>query len=187
MKKRFYIKTAFFSLAAMALLSSCLKDSRYIDYSKVGTLVELPLAEVGDQAGIGGPFQTIGDSLHIATTYALTVAVNVASPTPLSTPLNVTLSNTDLTYLNAYNAASQANGGPTYQPLPAADYTINSSLSLVVPANQRLAYAKFTINLAAVGVANSGAYVLPITITNASGQPIAQPEKALLYNVIVAQ
>ena len=180
MKKIFYIKTAFLSLAAMALLSSCLKDSRYIDYSKVGTLIELPLAEVGDQAGIGGPFQTVTYSLAAGATDTLTVAVNVASPKPLTTSLTVTLSATDLTALNAYNTANST----TYLPLPASDYTILGSLSVTIPANQRLGYAKFLINAAAIGV-DPGTYVLPVTIENGGGQTIAQPEKALMYNIVV--
>lgn len=180
MKKRFYIKMALVSFSAMALLSSCLKDSRYVDYSKVGTLIELPLAEVGDQANIGGPFQTVTYSLAKGGTDTLTVAVNVASPKPLTTSLSVTLSATDLTTLTAYNKAN----GTNYLPLPAADYTVLGSLTVTVPANQRLAYAKILINAAAIGV-DPGTYVLPITIESASGQPIAQPDKALMYNVVV--
>ncbi|WP_259069147.1 DUF1735 domain-containing protein [Mucilaginibacter sp. X4EP1] len=180
MKKRFYIKMALVSFSAMALLSSCLKDSRYVDYSKVGTLIELPLAEVGDQAGIGGQFQTVTYSLAKGGTDTLTVAVNVASPKPLTTSLSVTLSATDLTTLNAYNTANST----ALLPLPAADYTVIGSLVVTVPANQRLAYAKILINAAAIGV-DPGTYVLPITIESASGQPIAQPYKALLYNVVV--
>ena len=189
MKKRFYIKTAFFSLAAMTFFNSCLKDSRYVDFGGVGTLIELPLAEVGDQAGIGGVFQTPyttfgtpGYSLSISgATDTLTIAVNVASPKPLPSSLDVTLTNTDLTTLNAYNTAN----GTNYLPLPSADFTVIGSLTVTIPANQRLGYAKILINAAAIGLENSGTYVLPITIASASGEPIAQPEKALLYNIVV--
>ena len=180
MKKRFYIKTAFFSLAAVALLSSCLKDSRYVNFGAVGTLVELPLAEVGDQASIGGPFQTPSFGLAPGSNDTLTVAVNVASPAPLSTPLTVTLSTTDSTYLSSYNTTNST----TYHVLPAADYTvIGGSLNVTIPAHARLGYLKILINAAAVGAANSGLFVLPVTIESASGQPIAQPEKNLLYNI----
>jgi len=180
MKKIFYIKTAFLSLAAMALLSSCLKDSRYVDYGAVGTLIELPLAESGDQAGIGGPYQAPTYSLAKGGTDTLTVAVNVASPKPLGSALNVTLSVTDLTALNAFNTANST----AFIALPSADYTIIGGLTVTIPANQRLGYAHFLINVKAIGV-DPGTYVLPVTIESASGQTIAQPEKALLYNIIV--
>jgi hypothetical protein len=183
MKKRFYIKTTFFSLAAMALLSSCLKDNaHFINFAGGGVLVELPLAEVGDQAGIGGPFQTTTFGLAPTADDTLIVAVNVASPTPLTSALNVTLTTTDLTALNSYNTAN----GTSYTPLPSADYKVLGSLTATVPANARLAYIKIVVNATAVGAANSGSFVLPITIASASGQPIAQPEKALLYNILIS-
>jgi hypothetical protein len=181
MKKKFYIKTAFLSLAAMALLSSCLKDSRYVDYGAVGTLIELPLAENGDQAGIGGPYQAPTYSLASGATDTLTVAVNVASPKPLGSPLSVTLSVSDLTTLNAFNSAN----GTNFQPLPSSDYSVIGGLTVTIPANQRLGYAHFLINAKAIGIDTLGKYVLPVTIASASGQTIAQPDKALLYNIFV--
>ncbi len=167
------------SLTAMTLFSGCLKDSRYIDYSKVGVLIELPLAEVNNYQGGSGPFESPTYSLAKGATDTLIVAVNVASPKPLTTALSVTLTTSDLTALNAFNAAN----GTAFTPLPAADFSVIGSLTVTVPANQRLAYAKIVINAAAIGLANSGAYVLPITIASASGQTIAPPEKALLYNI----
>jgi len=179
MKKKIYIKTAFLSLTVMSLLSSCLKDSRYIDYSGVGTLIELPLAEPQpyEYNGPGGVFQSPSFSISSASD-TLTVAVNVASPKPLGSALSVTLSVTDTTTLHSQYPS-------TYKLLPSSDYTIIGGLTVTIPANQRLGYAKFIINTKAIGVANSGVYVLPVTIESASGQQIAQPYKALLYNINV--
>ena len=180
MKKKIYIKIAILSLTATTLFSGCLKDPRYIDYSKVGVLIELPLAEVNNyQPGVSGVFQSPSYSLAAGATDTLTVAVNVASPKPLTSALSVTLTTSDLTALNAFNTAN----GTAFKPLPASDFSVIGSLTVTVPANQRLAYAKIIINAAAIGLVNSGAYVLPITIASASGQAIAQPEKALLYNI----
>ena len=184
MKKKLYLKIALLSLTGMSLFSSCLKDnSHYVDYSNVGVLVELPLGEPTYASGANnGVFQTLTYSASGTTPDTLTVAVNVASPKPLTSALAVTLSTTDATQVAAYNTAN----GTNYQLLPSSDYTvIGSGLTVTVPANQRLAYAKIIIKPAAIGVANSGTYVLPVTIESASGQPIALPYKNLFYNVIV--
>jgi len=184
MKKRFYIKLAVVSFAAMASLSSCLKDSsHYVDFGAVAPLVELPLAEVGDEAGIGGPFQTETYDLAKASTDTLLVYVNLASPAPLKTNLTVNLSLTTLTTLNAYNTAN----GTTFQPLPSGDYTVlgTTGLNPTIDAGARLAYAKILINAAAIGNGNDN-FVLAVTITGDSQSiAIAQPEKALLYNINV--
>jgi hypothetical protein len=184
MKKKIYLKTTIMALTALSLFSGCLKDPRYVNYSGVGVLIELPLAEpnLGYQFNASnGPFQTLTYDITSTSTDTLTVAVNVASPKPLTSALSVTLSATDVTALNAYNTAN----GTSYVALPASDYTVVGGLTVTVPANQRLAYAKIVINAGAIGVLNSGNYVLPITIESASGQTIALPEKSLLYNIIV--
>jgi len=175
MKKKFYIKSTLLSLAVMALLNSCLKDPRYVDFSKVGTLVELPLTEFND-GGTGGVLQSASYSIS-SPSDTLVVAVNVASPKPLTSALNVTLSTTDTTVLHA--------NAPGSVVLPSADYTVIGGNTVTVPANQRLAYFKVIIHAAAIGVVNSGVYTLPITIESASGQPIAQPYKGILYNISV--
>jgi hypothetical protein len=183
MKKKIYIKITILSLTAMSLFSGCLKDPRYVNYSGVGVEVELPLSEVNNYQfnNNNGIYQSETYSLAKGATDTLTIAVNVASPKPLPTSLSVTLTASDLTTLNAFNTAN----GTSFAALPAADYSVIGSLTVTVPANQRLAYAKILINAAAIGVGNSGAFVLPITIASASGEPIAQPEKALLYNINV--
>ncbi len=184
MKKRFYIKLAVVSFAAMASLSSCLKDSsHYVDFGAVAPLVELPLAEVGDEAGIGGVFQTETYDLAKGSSDTLLVYVNLASPAPLKSNLTVNLSVTDLTTLNAYNTANDSG----LQPLKAADYTVvgTTGLNPTIDAGARLAYAKIVINAAAIGV-DPGTYVLPVTIEGDSQSiAIAGPEKALLYNIVV--
>jgi len=185
MKKRFYIKLAVVSLAAMASLSSCLKDStHYVDFGAVAPLVELPLAEVWDQGGYGGLYQAPTYDIAKGSVDTLLVYVNLASPAPFKTNLTVNLSLTNLTTLNSFNTANQL----SLQPLPAADYTVvgTTGLNPVIFAGARLAYIKVAINVASIGVTNSGTYVLPVTITGDSQNvQIAQPEEALLYNIQV--
>jgi hypothetical protein len=180
MKKTLYFKIACLSLTAVSLLSSCLKDnSHYVDYSGVGTLIDLPLTEpTYSSPAPNGVFQEPTYTLGSADT--IVVAVNEANPVPLNSAVNVTLSTTDVTTLNSYNAAN----GTTYTLMPSTDYTVIGTLTVTIPANQRLAFLKIVINTAAIGTENTN-YVLPVTIESASGEPIAQPYKAILYNVTV--
>ena len=170
----------------MALLSSCLKDAaHYTDFSNVGNLVELPLAEANG-AGTGGIIHTFAaTSTHTSDT--LTVAVNLASPKVLSTPTTVTISTTDVTIMNANQPINgdDANGDPLPNSvlLPSSDYTILTP-TITIPAGQRLAYFKVTINGSAIGIANSLNYALPITIESAS-QPVALPYKGLVYAIAI--
>src|SRR6184192_3954879 len=98
MKKK--ILSSLFLLAllpGMLSLSSCLKDSRFVDFSKVGVLVELPLSAY---TGVG---KLTPEALPIQSTpQTIPVVVNVAAPKALSTPLNVTLA-VDQAALDAYN------------------------------------------------------------------------------------
>jgi len=174
MKKKIYLKTAIFSLLAMSLLSSCLKDSRYVNYGGVGTLVEFPLAEPNgfSPGAFSGEIQT--ETFPITqTTATITVAVNVASPRVPTTATSVKVS-IDTVSLDAYNNAQ----GSNFLVLPAGSYT--STLATTVPANQRLGYFTVTIDLTKLDPTQS--YALPITITSAS-QPIASTLKTLIYTI----
>ncbi len=172
MKKIFYIKGALTALTAVTLLSSCLKDdSRYVDFASSKPLVELPAA-----TGVAGSGVFQANSYAIVSTPTpLNVQVNVAAPKPLSSALTVKLS-VDQAALTAYNTANNTN----YTLLPAADYS--SSLSVTIPANQNSANLVVNINTSLIDPSQS--YVLPLTITDASGQQISN-YKTLLYNIQV--
>jgi hypothetical protein len=166
MKNKLFKNICLLALGGLALTtSSCLKSSdTYVDFSKAGTLVELPLAGYGPNAD--------GDKF-VFLSYAATlpsvenpVVVNVASPKPLSTALDVTLKVDDAA-LTSYNVKHAT----TYSLLPATAYSI-ANLKVNIPANQR------TANLAVTLKPNmitdfSKQYVLPITIVDASGQKIS--------------
>ncbi|MBD1363644.1 DUF1735 domain-containing protein [Mucilaginibacter sp. ZT4R22] len=157
MKKISYLKniSMLLGLAAVVSFSSCLKDKNFVDFAAVGVTVELPLAPSGIQA----------QSFEISSTPAtFQIAVNVASPKPLSTPLDVTIA-VDQAALTAYNTANST----SYELLPAAAYTL-SGTKLTVPANQRLVYLTVTVKSSVIDP--SKAYVLPISLVDASGQTI---------------
>jgi hypothetical protein len=148
-------------------LSACLKDSRFVDFSQVGTLVDLPLA------AYNGAGKLTPEALPItATPQTIAVVVNVASPKPLSSALTVTLA-VDQAALTAYNTANSTN----FVLPPAGSYSV-PNLKVTVPANQRQASLNVQVNTSLLDPA--GAYVIPISITDASGQKISNYHTILL-------
>jgi hypothetical protein len=175
MKKRIYLITTLLLSAAVLTMSSCLKDPRAQDFSNVGTLVELPLE------AYNGLNALIPEALPILTTpQTIPVVVNIASPKPLSTAITVTLA-IDQAALTAYNHANglDTGGNTPYTLLPANTYTI-SSLTVTIPAGQRTGTVNVMVNTSLVDP--SGAFVLPLSITDGGGQKISN-YKTVLLNV----
>ncbi|PAW92864.1 hypothetical protein CKK33_04910 [Mucilaginibacter sp. MD40] len=165
MKRNLKIKSyIMLGVTALLGLSSCLKDSRYIDFSKNEPLVEFPLAA---NAGVlqSAAFDISNNPSN------LQVAVNVASPAPLTSALDVTVGVQNQAALDAFNTAN----GTTYTLLPAAAYSLPAKVT--VPANQRIGILNVTINSSKIDP--SGNYALPLIITDASGKKISN------YNTIV--
>jgi hypothetical protein len=186
MKTKIYIKTAIFTLMGglVLLSSSCLKDSRYVDYPADAPLAEFPLAEVNpyQPGGSDGAYQAVSFPITNAND-TITVAVKVAAPKALKSATVFTISTTDVTELNSFNTA---NAGGTFVPLlavPASDVTIIGGDQVTVPANITEVYFKVVINGAFVAANSTGTYALPLTIENAGSVQIAIPEKYLLYNL----
>ena len=167
MKKRLYIITTLMLSAAALSLSSCLKDdAHFTNFAGVGTTIELPIEAY---TGVGN---LIPEANVISSTpIALPTIVNVASPKPLTSALNVTLA-LDPAALTAYNTAN----GTSFAILPPADYSV-ASWTVTVPANQR--EATLNVNLNTSLIDPSQQYVLPINIASASGQTINQ------YNTVM--
>ena len=193
MKNKKYSILTLTTAAIMLMMSSCLKDSRYVDFSKVGTLVELPLAAftgAGNLAPEALPIQS--------TPQTFPVVINVAAPKALSTALSVTLKlNTDSLakfnqgLLNTFNTDSTAYANDTtgtvaapapliqYALPPTGSYSI-PSLTATVPANQHETTISITVNTSLLNP--SSAYVIPITLVSASGQKISN-YNTVFYNI----
>ncbi len=144
-----------------ASLSGCLNDDEhYTDFKNVGAVAEIP----------SSAFYGIEDNqgLSISTTpTSYTFDVNVASPTPPTQDVTITLS-VDQATLDAYNTTN----GTTYQLLPSTLYQI-SSLATTVKAGSRLAPIVVALYSGSDRVPDPGAYndanyALPLKITSAS-------------------
>jgi hypothetical protein len=147
-------------LLVMVSLSSCLKNGNYnIDFSSVAPSVDLPLAAANSNGVVPFTFQAGSNTFPVYT--------DLASPSVLSTSTTVTLI-VDSAYLNSYNTAN----GTSYTLLPDSDYSV-TSLSLTIPAEQRLDSAEVTFNISKIDTSSAISYVLPFSISSAS-QPIEQ-------------
>ncbi len=162
MKKLLYS----FVVGSLALgMSSCLNDDEhYVDFKNVGAIAEIPSAAfygVADNRGL--PIQT--------TPIAYSFDVNIASPTPPTQDVTVTLA-VDKAALDAYNAANNT----TYQLLPTTLYQL-PSLTTTVKAGTRLAPVALTFYSSSDKVSdptayNDANYALPLKITSASNNVV---------------
>lgn len=148
-------------------LSSCLKNGNYYtDFSSVGASVNLPLAATNLNGVVAFSYNAT------VTSVTLPVFVDVASPSMPSSATTVTLA-LDTAFLSSYNTAN----GTSFSVLPDSVYT-TSGWTLTIPAGRRLDSMNVNLNFSKLDL--SGAYVLPITISQAS-VPIEQWKHLLLY------
>lgn len=159
MKKKIYVLSTILLSAVALSLSSCLKDSRFVDLSKVGTIVEFPN---GGQVNFGPDAQTSS-----ADTITAKYAVNIASPNAPSTATTVVLSVNDPAIVSAYNAAHTA---VTYLPMPQGSYVVTPT-TLTIPAGQRT--ATFTVTFYKNQLDPSKSYMLPVAIKSAGSYNIS--------------
>ncbi|GAC1305788.1 MAG: hypothetical protein NVSMB24_15200 [Mucilaginibacter sp.] len=171
MKKKIHLITTTLLLTVTALfLSSCLKDSRFVDFSKVGTLVEFPL---------GGLANFSNDAVTDATdTITKQFAIDVASPSVPTTATAVTLSVNDPAVIAAYMAT---NSKVNYLPMPAGSYVFNTT-SVTIPAGKRVAILSVTFYKHALDPSKS--YMFPIKIVSAGGYNIPSNLNTLFYHFI---
>lgn len=158
MKKLLYS----FVVGGLALsMSGCLKDDEHFtDFQNVGAVAEIPSAAFyGIEDNQGLPIQTAPISYSFD--------VNIASPTPPTQDVTVTLA-VDKAALDTYNAAN----GTSYKLLPTTLYQL-PSLTTTVKAGSRLAPVNLSFFSGADKVPdptayNDAAYALPLKITSTS-------------------
>ena len=163
MKKKIYlISTTLLALAAL-FLSSCLKDPRYVDFSKAGNVVDFPL---GGASHFGADAITEAPDTDANGTIIRQFSVNVATATKTTSPTKITLA-VDNSIVTSYNAQ----GGPvTYLPMP-ADAFVFTATSVTIPAGQSTAIVSVTFYKNKLDPSKS--YMLPIKIASAPGYTIS--------------
>lgn len=186
MKKLNYIKTAVFSLLATALLSSCLKDNKYVNYSSY------PVVDFPAVPGSGQVQAAVLSST--ATTNSVNFLVSGSSAGEGSSAVTCT-------------AIVDATAVPTgYTLLPATTYTIVSGLTLSFTTNvqqvlsnreplvgtpvvlpQGMSAFIFNVNTAAYqALSTANKYCLPLTLTSASGNgAVVDQYKTIIYEFTI--
>ena len=137
-------KMIFPLLIVSFLLEGCFKEVPTVDFSTVGTIIEIippfgGLENFGN-AGLVFPAGDLYDSEQ--------VVVNIASPKPLSVPLTVT----------------------SYIALPDSAYSFPNT-SVTIPAGSHL--DTLTVYFYPSKIDSTQSYMLPIGISNAQGKTIS--------------
>lgn len=159
MKKKLYLITTILLSAAALSLSSCLKDNRYVDFSKAGNLVDFPL---GGKAFFGADAITETPDTDANGTIVRQFAVNVATANVPTTATTITLA-LDNSIIDTYNAA---NPSVTYLPMP-ADAFVFTQTTATIPAGKQ--YATVSVTFYKNKLDPSKSYMLPIKIVSTTG------------------
>ncbi len=132
MKKRLFYITTFLLSAAVLSLSSCLKDSRLVDFSKATPVVEFNY----------GGLTNFGKSAITETpdTVVRQIAVSVTTAAVPTTPTTITLA-VDFSIIAPYVAANPA---VKYLQMPTGTYAFTAT-TVTIPAGQRAVVVPVTI------------------------------------------
>lgn len=176
MKKK-YIKLLTIAGVLATLLTSCLKsESNYTDFSKAGTLIELPLSAA---TGLG---KLTIEALPIQTELQnIPVVVNIASPKPLGSAVTVTLGLGVQADVDAYNKANDftEDDGTAYVLPPTAAYSLSAN-KVTIAAGQRMGTINLQVNTSLLDP--SALYLIPVSITDGGGQQVSN-YKTILFSV----
>jgi hypothetical protein len=175
MKKKIYLIATILLSAAALSLSSCLKDSRFVDFSKVAATVEFPY---GGQAFFGKAAVTATPDTDAKGTIALQFAVNISSVNVPTTATTVTFSADDPALVQAYN---NLGGAVVYTAMPANAYVFTQT-SVTIPGGQRSAVLNVTFYKNLLDPSKS--YMLPIAIKSAGGINISGNQGIMYWHFI---
>ncbi|MDQ6756966.1 MAG: DUF1735 domain-containing protein [Bacteroidota bacterium] len=167
-----YLKSAvlFLSVGLLVFNTGCLKkkDATFVDFSGLQEFVVL---------STGGYTYTTNISFaRSKDTVSFTIIADLASSTNPTSPVTVTLG-FDNAALAAYNAANPSQ----YTAVPSANYKLLST-TLTIPAGQH--YAQTTLQIYTKGLSASTNYMIPVSITDASGRKLSSNMNTLYYSSI---
>ena len=171
MKKKIFLKfSTLLLLTGTLFLSSCLKDSRFVDFSKVGTVVDFPL---------GGTLNFGSDAITESTdTVVRQFSINVASPNLPTSSTSITLSVNDPAVIAAYNASNTA---VAFVAMPTSAFVFNTT-TVTIPAGKNTAILSVTIYKNQLDPSKS--YMLPIAIVSSPGATVSANLGTHYFHVI---
>jgi hypothetical protein len=175
MKNNLFKITGYIALAAMVIvLPGCLKENKatYTDFSQIGETVIL------QNAGLGN-FRASNVNPGAADTVRIDLVVQYNAEYATASDINITLA-VDDAKRTAYNTANTK----SFQLMTTNMYKILST-KLLIKAGQRIASTKVEIYTAPINAAPSDiSWMLPISITDASGKPLTANYTTMYVNVI---
>lgn len=138
-------------------MSSCLKDTSYLDVSNSAPIIEFGLSPA---QGLTGPFAYVPDTVGAPAVDADTmVAIVVASPQVLNTTVTATVK-VDTTQISAYNAANDS----TFTALPDSLFALTTTAT--VAPGYRVGNVAVKLYLSKFPAHHK--FALPLAITAAS-------------------
>jgi hypothetical protein len=167
-KKIKYVKISLL-FALILSLTSCLKKDDIPEISKVQAVIEFPLGGPGLQRNNLSAFSTdVVDTV---------IALNIASPDPLKTDVNVSII-ADPTAVADYNAAN----GTSYVAAPSNYFELQSS-TIAIPAGYRVGKVKVRIFFNRFDLTKN--YMLALKITDGQGLIISGNYGKFLWAFVV--
>ncbi len=158
MKKIFYCCLFFI----MVPLSSCLKDTPAVDFTTVGTIIEILPPN-------GGGLENFNAALlefdYTEPLFSADIDLNIASPKPLTTAVTITVSVND-----ALRAAYNQANGTEYEQMPDSVFSLPLSTT-TIPAGNRLDTIRVLFYPKKIDSTKS--YMLPVSISDAQGHTIS--------------
>ena len=177
-------KITVFSIIAFALSSTgCLKDKPNVDFSNIKPIAEISSSNInptknGPASGLDYFNQATLPYIGADTTFDVTFDVNITGEYPPTKDVSVTLAVDDSKRV-AYNS----NLAPADQFLLPADSNYSFAVkTAIVKAGTRL--AKFTVTFFPQTLDPAKSYMLPITLTDASGLTISGNLSTIYLHII---
>src|SRR4051812_28064778 len=158
------MKKIFISLLAlsMLLLSACLKDKPAVDFSTVGTIIEILPVNGGGLENLGGAELNFDATETID---SAAIVLNIASPEPLNNQLTISMKVNDNKRI-VYNSSNPVQ----YDTFPDSLYSFPIT-SVTIPAGEHLDTLQVYFYPSKIDTTKN--YMLPISIEDAQGQTIS--------------
>jgi hypothetical protein len=162
--------TIYLAIATTALVTACKKDKPNVDFSSIGTIVEISSSNINSTQNApssGLDYFNAATLPYIGadTTFDVTFDVNIASDYPMSTDTKVTVGVDDAKRVT-YNSAN----GSVFLAQPDSTYSFPVKTQ-VIKAGARIATFKVTFYPQKLNPVLS--YMLPVSLTDASGLTIS--------------
>lgn len=177
-------KIKIFSIIVFALsVTGCLKDKPNVDFSNIAPIAEISSSNInptknGPSAGLDYFNQATLPYIGADTTFDVTFDVNITGEFPPTKDVTVTLAVDD-----AKRATYNSNLAPADQFILPADSNYSFPVKTgVIKAGTRL--AKFTVTFFPQTLDPAKSYMLPITLTDASGLTVSGNLSTIYLHII---